>query len=159
MTETTVTPPRQRPIPSQRRDFLHFEEITTRWNDNDVYGHMNNAVHYGLFDSVVNRWLHDVGKQDPRSSDLIGLVVHSSCDYHAELAYPDKITAGLRIDSLGRTSVTYRVALFSENRETSAAEGVFVHVYVDRAARKPAPIADGLRAAMTRLQRSEVTTP
>lgn len=152
MTEAAKSIVRPRPSPSQRKDFLYLEEITTRWNDNDVYGHMNNAVHYGLFDSVVNRWLHDVGKQDPRSSNLIGLVAHSSCDYHAELAYPDKIVAGLRIESLGKSSVTYRVALFAESQEVAAAEGLFVHVYVDRAARKPTPIAVELREAMTRLQ-------
>ncbi len=155
MNETVKAPSRQRPAPSHRGDFLYFEHMTTRWNDNDVYGHMNNAVHYSLFDSVVNRWLHDIGKQDALSSARIGLVVHSSCDYHAELSYPEKITAGLRIDSLGRTTVTYRVALFAEHADTAAAEGLFVHVYVDRTTRRPAPVANELRMAMAGLLLSE----
>lgn len=151
MNKTASAPAQLRPAPSEKGEFAHFEEITTRWNDNDVYGHMNNAVHYALFDSVVNRWLHDVGKQDARCSDSIGLVVHSYCDYHAELAYPEKIIAGLRIERIGKSSVTYHVALFSERGTSSAAEGQFVHVYVDRATRRPIPIPDDLRAAMVGL--------
>ena len=142
---------RPRPPRSRRGDFPYFEEITTRWNDNDVYGHMNNAVHYALFDSVVNRWLHDVGRQDALRSERIGLVVHSSCEYHAELSYPNRVVAGLRIDRLGGTSVTYRVALFPADGDLAAAEGQFVHVYVDRATRKPTGPAPELRAVMAAL--------
>ncbi len=155
MNATTKAPSRRRPVPSRRQDFFHFEDITTRWNDNDVYGHMNNAVHYALFDSVVNRWLHDVGRKHALRQDRIGLVVHSRCDYHAELAYPHRIVAGLRIDSLGQTSATYRVALFAEHGELAAAEGLFVHVYVDRATRRPQPLTEGLRTAMAGLLRPE----
>lgn len=153
MSDVEKTASQQRPIPSRIHEFVYFDEITTRWNDNDVYGHMNNAVHYSLFDSVVNRWLHDIGKQDAHRANSIGLVVHSSCDYYTQLAYPEKIIAGLCIERLGETSVTYRVALFSERQEICAAEGLFIHVYVDRETRKSTSISVGLRANMERLCR------
>jgi acyl-CoA thioester hydrolase len=142
------SPARAKPAPSKRGDFAWFDEMTTRWNDNDIYGHMNNAVHYTLFDTAVNRWLRLAGKQDFKNAASIGLVVHNHCDYYADLSYPDKIVAGIRVERLGNSSVTYRVALFAEHEDVCAAEGLFVHVYVDRHTRRPTPIEAGLRAAM-----------
>ena len=138
--------------PGTRKDFVHFETITTRWNDNDIFGHMNNSIHYALFDSVVNRWLFETTGQDPRLTETVRLVVHSSCDYYAELAYPHSVVAGLRVDRIGTSSVTYRIALFPETGDICAAEGSFVHVYVDREMRRPVPIDDELRDAMNALR-------
>lgn len=135
-----------------RKDFVHFETITTRWNDNDIFGHMNNSIHYALFDSVVNRWLFETTGQDPRLTETVRLVVHSSCDYYAELAYPHSVVAGLRVDRIGTSSVTYRIALFPETGDICAAEGGFVHVYVDRDTRRPVAIDDELRDAMNALR-------
>lgn len=138
--------------PGTRNDFVHFETITTRWNDNDIFGHMNNSIHYALFDSVVNRWLFQTTGQDPRLIETARLVAHSSCDYYAELAYPHSVVAGLRVDRIGTSSVTYRIALFPETGDICAAEGSFVHVYVDRDTRRPVPIDDVLRDAMNALR-------
>lgn len=138
--------------PGTRKDFVHFETITTRWNDNDIFGHMNNSIHYALFDSVVNRWLFKTTGQDPRLTETVRLVVHSSCDYYAELAYPHSVVAGLRVDRIGTSSVTYRIALFPETGDICAAEGSFVHVYADRDTRRPVPIDDELRDAMNALR-------
>jgi acyl-CoA thioester hydrolase len=138
----------ERKAPSARGDFVHFETMTTRWNDNDIFGHMNNSIHYALFDSVVNRWLFEAAGRDPRTDETVGLVVHSSCDYHAELTYPHVVVAGLGVERIGTSSVTYRVALFSENGHICAAEGRFVHVYVNRSTRRPAQIDDKLRKAL-----------
>lgn len=145
-----------RKTPSLRRDFTYFETMTTRWNDNDIYGHMNNSIHYGLFDSIVNSWLIRHGGQDWRSAPSIGLVVHSSCDYYAELGYPEPIVAGMRVDRLGTSSVTYRIGLFTEHGESCAAEGGFVHVYVDRLTRRSTAIDPALRKAMEGLLPSDV---
>ncbi|MEO0549766.1 MAG: acyl-CoA thioesterase [Pseudomonadota bacterium] len=123
--------------PSKRSEFAVFEEIQTRWTDNDCYGHMNNAVHYSLFDSIINSWLIRRGFLDPHKGEMIGLVVQSGCAYHAELGYPDIITAGLRIARIGNSSVQYEIGLFRNNSETSAADGFFVHAFVDAQSRKP----------------------
>ena len=137
-----------RPEPGRRADYRAFYEIATRWLDNDIYGHMNNVVHYGLFDTAVNGWLIKQGALDIHGGKQIGLVVETGCRYFAEMAYPDLVTAGIRVAKLGNTSVRYEVGLFRNDDDVAAAEGFFIHVYVDRETRKPAPLNSGLRGAL-----------
>ena len=138
-----------RPVPLTRADFRHARRITTRWADNDVYGHVNNVVYYGWFDTVVNASLIDAGVLDIHGGDVIGLVVETRCHYFAPLAFPQDVDAMLRVEKLGRSSVVYRIGLFAADADTTAAHGRFVHVYVDRASRRPvplpAPLADQLQ--------------
>ncbi|MCB2076455.1 MAG: acyl-CoA thioesterase [Novosphingobium sp.] len=138
----------ERPRPSTRDDYRAFLTIATRWMDNDIYGHMNNVVHYGLFDTAVNGWLIKQGALDIHGGTQIGLVVETGCRYYAEMAYPDLVTAGIRVAKLGNTSVRYEVGLFRNDNDVAAAEGFFIHVYVDSKIRKPAPLNAGLRAAL-----------
>ncbi|MBL3570188.1 thioesterase [Rhodovulum sulfidophilum] len=142
-----------RPPPARRADFAAFRSLTTRWEDNDIYGHMNNVVHYALFDTAVNGWLIEAGVLDIRGGAQIGLVVETGCRYHAEMAFPDRVTAGIRVAHLGRSSVRYEIGLFRNDEDSAAAEGVFVHVYVDAATRRPSPLAAPLRAALETLVR------
>ncbi|MCB1394208.1 thioesterase family protein [Nitrobacter sp.] len=137
-----------RPEPGRRADYRAFYEIATRWLDNDIYGHMNNVVHYGLFDTAVNGWLIKQGALDIHGGKQIGLVVETGCRYFAEMAYPDLVTAGIRVAKLGNTSVRYEVGLFRNDDDVAAAEGFFIHVYVDRETRKPAPLNSGLRGVL-----------
>ena len=130
-----------------------FRTLTTRWGDNDVYGHMNNVVHYALFDSAVNGWLIENGLLDLKAGARIGVVAETGCRYFAELAFPDTIEAGIRVATLGTSSVRYEVGLFRGGAETVAAEGFFVHVYVDRQTRRPIPLEPALRAALEGLMR------
>ena len=135
----------QRPTPSSRDDYRAFRTIQTRWMDNDIYGHMNNVVHYSLFDTAVNGWLIGAGALDIHGGDQIGLVVETGCRYFAEMAFPDMVTAGIRVAKLGSSSVRYEVGLFRNDEQTAAAEGFFVHVYVDRTTRRPKPLNGRLR--------------
>jgi acyl-CoA thioester hydrolase len=137
-----------RPTPSSRSAFKTFRTITTRWMDNDPYGHMNNVVNYSLFDTAVNGWLIEEGALDIHHGDQIGLVVETGCCYFSELAFPDMVTAGIRVAKLGSSSVRYEIALFRNDEDQAAAEGFFVHVYVDRASRRPKPLNDRLRALL-----------
>lgn len=137
-----------RPAPSPRSAYRVFQTITTRWMDNDIYGHMNNVVHYSLFDTAVNGWLIENGVLDIHTGAQIGLVVETGCRYFSEMSFPDKVTAGIRVARLGRSSVRYEVGLFRNEEQSATAEGFFVHVYVDRASRQPAPIKPPLRAAL-----------
>jgi acyl-CoA thioester hydrolase len=139
--------------PAKRGDYAVFRQITTRWMDNDVYGHMNNVVHYSLFDTAVNGWLVGEGVLDIQASDQIGLVVETGCRYHAEIVFPDVVHAGIRVARLGGSSVRYEVGLFRNDEESAAAEGFFVHVYVDRQTRRPKPLNERLRAALEGLVR------
>ncbi len=139
--------------PSTRADYAVFRTITTRWLDNDIYGHMNNVVHYSLFDTAVNGWLIAEGVLDIHGGEQIGLIVETGCRYHSELAFPDVVHAGIRVARLGSTSVRYEVGLFRNEDETAAAEGFFIHVYVDRETRRPKPLNDALRAALETLVR------
>ena len=134
--------------PHRKADYVHLRAITTRWMDNDAYGHVNNAVHYSYFDSVVNAWLVEHRALDIHKSDVIGLVVETGCQYFAPLTYPETITVGLRVAHMGRSSVRYELALFGEGSDVAAAQGHFVHVYVDRDTRKPVPLPEPLRAAL-----------
>jgi acyl-CoA thioester hydrolase len=126
-----------RPAPHRRDAYPHSRVLTTRWIDSDPYGHMNNVVHYALFDTVVNAWLIEHGALDIQKSPVIGLVVETGCHYFAPLTYPEPVTAALRVAHVGRSSVVYEVALFGSASETAAAQGRFVHVYVDRESRRP----------------------
>jgi acyl-CoA thioester hydrolase len=119
--------------------------LQTRWADNDVYGHVNNSVYYFYFDTVVNRWLIDTGLLEIGKSEVIGLVVGTSCDYFAPMSFPDKITAGLRAARIGSSSVTYEIGLFRNGDTTASAQGTFVHVYVDEATRRPVKIPNYTR--------------
>jgi acyl-CoA thioester hydrolase len=146
-----------RPVPHRRDAYPHARVLTTRWADSDPYGHMNNVVQYELFDTVVNAWLIERGALDIQKSPVIGLVVETGCNYFATLTYPQPVTAALRVAHVGRSSVRYEVALFSEASATAAAQGHFVHVYVDRETRRPvAELPAALRLALEPLR---VTTP
>lgn len=147
------TPPHpDLPAPRPRDDFRRFREIATRWMDNDVYGHVNNVVYYSYFDTAVNGYLIDAGVLDIHAGPVIGLVVETQCRYFAPLAFPQTVEAGLRVATLGRSSVRYEVGLFARGEATSAAHGHFVHVYVDRATRRPVELPAMLRQALEALQ-------
>ncbi|MCY4152752.1 MAG: thioesterase family protein [Aestuariivita sp.] len=137
--------------PGTRSDYADFYPLQTRWIDNDTYGHVNNAVAYSLFDTAVNGWLLDRGLFNPRTSEEYGIVAETGCRYFAEMTFPDRITAGLRISHVGNSSVRYEVALFRNEDEAAACEGFFVHVYVRRKDHKPVSIASAHRAAFERL--------
>lgn len=139
------------PIPT-RTDFGHELEIPTRWLDNDVYGHVNNVVYYGYFDTVVNEYLIRSGVLDPATSDVIGLVVETGCRFHAPVSFPQVVNAGLRVDHVGTSSVRYAIGLFVDGREAAVADGHFVHVYVDRLTRRPTPLSAGMREALEHLR-------
>lgn len=129
-------------------DYRYFLPITTRWMDNDVYGHVNNVTYYSYFDTVANHFLITEGGLDIHTSPVIALVVESTCAYRAPAAYPDALRAGLRVDALSRRSVTWGVAIFGAGADEPLAHGRFVHVFVDREHRKAVPIPDAIRAAL-----------
>ncbi|MCY1043286.1 thioesterase family protein [Corallococcus sp. bb12-1] len=131
--------------------YRYFLPITTRWMDNDLYGHINNVTYYSYFDTVANHYLIHEGGLDIHAGAIIGLVVESKCTYRAPLAYPDRLRAGLRVEKLGNRSVTYGIALFKEDATQAAAHGYFVHVFVDRATRKAVAMPARLRDALARL--------
>ncbi|WP_088347412.1 MULTISPECIES: thioesterase family protein [Rhodomicrobium] len=132
----------------RRGDYRLLLPITTRWMDNDLYGHLNNVVYYSFFDTVVNRFLIEGGFLDLETSPVIGLVVETGCRYAKPLAFPDTVTAGLRVAHMGKSSVRYEVGLFRGAEDDAAAEGHFIHVYVERASRRPTPLPDALRALL-----------
>ena len=134
-----------------RSQFAAIRPCPTRWADNDVYGHVNNAAYYGFFDTAVNAWLIERGLLDVAASPAIGLVIETGCRYHAALSFPETIEAAMRVEKLGHSSVRYALALFSEGQEQAAADGWFVHVYVDRDTRRPVPIPAPVRASLETL--------
>jgi len=140
-----------RPTPHARGDYRHACAITTRWMDNDAYGHVNNVVYYAYFDTIVNEWLIRQGLLDVENGPLIGLVVETGCHYFEPLTYPETVGAAMRVAHLGNSSVRYEIALFGEGRDTAAAQGHFVHVYVDRETRRPAALPQAWRAALAKL--------
>lgn len=131
----------------RREDFAVTRLLPTRWSDDDVYGHVNNVVHYSLFDTAVNGWLLEATGTDIRELPAIGLVVETGCRYFAELRFPVVVTAGIALERIGTSSIVYRLALFGDQDEP-AAVGRFVHVYVDRGTRRPVPVPDVVRAAL-----------
>jgi acyl-CoA thioester hydrolase len=138
----------EKPAADTRSAYRHFQAIPTRWADNDVYGHVNNVVYYSYFDTVVNQYLIEQGVLDFERSPVIGLVVETQCRYFAPIAFPDVVHAGVRVAKLGNSSVRYEIGLFRNDDGPAAAQGHFVHVYVDRASRRPAPLPADMRAAL-----------
>jgi acyl-CoA thioester hydrolase len=137
--------------PDLRNAYRHFHVIPTRWMDNDVYGHVNNVVYYSYFDTVVNQYLIEQHVLDIEKSTVIGLVVETQCRYFASITFPDVVHAGLRVAKLGNSSVRYEIGLFRNNEPEAAAQGHFVHVYVDRATRKSTPLPPAMRSALEKL--------
>jgi len=144
--------PSVRPEPDPRSAYPVFRTITTRWMDNDVYGHVNNVVYYSWFDTAVNAHLIERGVLDIEGGRTIGLVVETQCNYFAPLAFPQPVEAGLRVARLGGSSVRYEVGLFAAGEPLTAAKGHFVHVYVDRESRRPVPVPPDLRAVLQEMQ-------
>ncbi|PAV25397.1 thioesterase [Tamilnaduibacter salinus] len=140
-----------KPEPFPREAFSAFQTITTRWKDNDVYGHVNNVTYYAWFDSAVNRYLIEEGGLDIHNSPVIAFVVSSNCQYFTPVAYPEPVEAGLRIERLGRSSVTYGVGIFRPGDDTPCAQGEFVHVFVDRETQASVPMPEPIRAALASL--------
>ncbi len=130
--------------PGRRADYRLFRTITTRWMDNDAYGHVNNVTYYSYFDTAVSGHLIERGFIDIQASAVIGYAVESQCRYFAPMAFPDVVTAGLRVGHRGRSSVRYEIGLFRGEDDSASAEGHFVHVYVDRATSRPVPLPQGL---------------
>ncbi|MGH8867673.1 MAG: acyl-CoA thioesterase [Actinomycetes bacterium] len=142
----------ENPRDLRRTDFPVVREIPTRWNDDDVYGHTNNVVHYAMFDTAVNGWLIEASGTDVRQLPALGLVVETSCQYFAELRFPETVTAGIALERLGTSSVVYRLALFGAQSSGPAAAGRFVHVYVDRETRRTVAVPDVLRETLEQLR-------
>jgi len=135
-----------------RSEYKVFYPITTRWSDNDIYGHVNNVTYYSYFDTAANRYLIEEGGLDISDGSIVGYVVNSGCEYHAPITYPESIEAGVRVDRLGNSSVQYGIAIFREGEQQAAAHGHFVHVFVAREENQSVPIPGNLRAALERLQ-------
>jgi acyl-CoA thioester hydrolase len=125
-----------------REAYKVWREIGTRWADNDAYGHVNNTVYYGWFDTAVNAWLIDAGLLDVAAGNPIGLVVETGCRYARPLSYPEPVEVGLAVETLGRSSVRYRLGVFAKGAEEAAAEGFFVHVHVGREGRRPVALPE-----------------
>ncbi len=145
-----------RPTPDTLDSYPYQIALSTRWADNDVYGHMNNAVYYFYFDTVVNRWLIERGLLELGKSEVVGLVVDTGCSYFSPISFPDEVTMGLRVSKIGTSSVRYEIGMFRAGETTAsahaaAAQGHFVHVYVDEKSRHPVPIADDMRATLAEL--------
>lgn len=144
--------------PLTRKDYRAFCEISTRWMDNDVYGHVNNVVYYSYFDTAVNGFLVNHGVLDFRNGKAVGLVVETGCQFFKPLAFPDRVTAGIRVTRVGTSSVRYEIGLFANDSDTAAAQGHFIHVYVDATDHRPAPLAKDLRKALDELLIKTSTT-
>ena len=138
----------ERPQAEGRDSYRHFARLTTRWMDNDVYGHLNNVVYYSLFDTAVNGYLIERGALDIHRGEVIGLVVETHCNYFAPIEFPKAVDAGIRVARIGGSSVRYEIGLFAEGEPTTAARGHFIHVYVNRDTRRPAVLPDALRRAL-----------
>ena len=141
-----------KPQPEGRAGYRAFRTITTRWMDNDAYGHVNNVVYYSWFDTAVNAHLIEQGALDIHNSPVIGLVIETQCNYFAPVEFPQTVEAGLRVARIGNSSVRYEVGLFLQGEPLTVAKGHFVHVYVDRAARRPTPLPARLKQVLETLQ-------
>ena len=140
-----------RPQASVRADYHFFAPITTRWNDNAIYGHVNNVTYYAYFDTVANTYLIEHGQLDIHHADVVGFVVNSGCNYYSPIAFPDKLTGGLRVNRLGSSSVEYGIAIFKEGQDVAVADGHFVHVFVNRESNQSVPIPDAIRQALEKI--------
>lgn len=140
-----------KPLPAARSAYRAWRTISTRWADNDAYGHVNNVVYYSWFDTAVNAYLIEQGVLDIRDGAVIGLVVETQCNYFSPLAFPQTVELGLRVAHCGRSSVRYELGVFAQGQAFAAAQGHFVHVYVNAASRQPAPLPSALVRAVTPL--------
>jgi acyl-CoA thioester hydrolase len=134
-----------------REAYRAWSEISTRWADNDAYGHVNNTAYYAWFDTAVNAWLIEQGLLDIAAGDPIGFVVETGCRYARPLAYPEPVEVGLAVENIGKSSVRYRLGVFAKNKPEAAAEGYFIHVYVDRENRRPAELPPMWRKAFEKI--------
>jgi acyl-CoA thioester hydrolase len=150
---TDAPPTQARPPRPERADFAQFRPIQTRWADNDVYGHANNVVYYAWFDTAVNGWLVEQGFLDPAGSAVIGVVVETSCRYFESVGFPEPLEAGLVVERLGASSVTYAIGIFRPGENRAVAQGRFVHVMVDRATQRPVPVPPAMRTGLAALDR------
>jgi acyl-CoA thioester hydrolase len=137
--------------PCPRANYRWSMPLTTRWMDNDIYGHINNVIYYAYFDTVANAYLINACSIDIHNGDEIGYIVHSQCHYKSSLAYPDRLVGALRVNRIGNSSVEYGIAIFKADSSTAAAHGTFTHVFVDRASERPRPLSDSLRAGLTKI--------
>jgi len=142
-----------RELPQRRDAYAHVCSIATRWMDNDAYGHVNNVIYYSYFDTAVNRYLIEAGALNIQNSAVIGLVVETRCSYFSSLAFPDEVNVGVRVAHLGQSSVRYELGIFRNADKVAAAQGYFVHVYVDRISNRPVPLPPPLRRALQALVR------
>ena len=142
----------RRELPHLRAGYRHFQRLTTRWLDNDAYGHVNNVVYLSWFDTMVNDYLIHSEVLDPQRGDVVGFVVETHCRYLSPLAFPQAVEGGLRVGHIGTSSVRYEIAIFAEGADTASAQGHFVHVYVDRATRKPVALPALLRDVLQRIE-------
>lgn len=152
MTSLPAGPAEPPPENLTARDFPVLWPVLTRWADNDMFGHLNNAVYYQLFDTAINGWINAGTGLDPITMPELGVVAESGCRYFAELGFPQRLTVGLAVTRLGRTSVTYRLGVFradGEEDQPVAARGHWVHVYVDRSDRRPVPIPEPIRTLLS----------
>ena len=147
---SATAPPK--PQPEGREAYKAFRAITTRWMDNDAYGHVNNVVYYSWFDTVVNAHLIEEGALDIHAGEVIGLVVETQCNYFSPVEFPQTVEAGLRVAQMGKSSVRYEVGLFALGQPLTAAKGHFIHVYVDRSNRRPATLPARLRQVLEALR-------
>ena len=134
-----------------RSDYSYFHSITTRWADNDIYGHVNNVVYYSYFDTVANQYLIEFANFNPINESIIGFVVHSNCTYIKAIAYPNKIEAGLIVKKIGNSSVTYGIGIFKKGERTACAYGEFVHVFVDKKDNQPTSTPKKIREALQKI--------
>ena len=144
--------PLERPQPGPRSAYPVFRSITTRWMDNDAYGHVNNVIYYSWFDTAVNAYLIEHGALDIHHGSVIGLVIETQCNYFSPLAFPQLVDAGIRVRQLGTSSVRYEVGLFASGEPLTAARGHFVHVYVDKQTRRPQPLPLSLTTVLETLR-------
>jgi acyl-CoA thioester hydrolase len=149
MTSFSAGPPDSDGLTS--RDFPVLWPVLTRWADNDMFGHLNNAVYYQLFDTAINGWIQTNVELDPVATTAQGIVAESGCRYFSELHFPERLVVGLAVTRLGRSSVTYRLGIFraAEEPQPVAALGHWVHVYIDRTSRRPVPIPDAIRSLLS----------
>lgn len=143
--------------PGVRADYCRFLPITTRWMDNDVFGHVNNATYYSFFDTAITHFLVQHSILNWRGADHMLMVAESSCRYHSEIAFPDRVTAGLRVARLGTSSIRHEIGVFREDSDVAAAEGYFVHVCVGIATRRPAPIPAPWRRILETAMSDKIT--